>query len=502
MEVLNSRAPGFVKRARALFLFVFFLVVLGRGSSCSAQAVGKTTWGKIKTGSPFAAGLWFDVAPLLTLTDRAAEADDYEPDIDDVVRYFDRPALLSGGFSLAAGPFRAAMVLELQQDFGEMLKGGALTNLLVGRDGTGFMFSNDYPNVGYLEGSGSWWRLSLGRRAINIGRGLGSLTVSGFNPRYDHATVGLSAPLGAGSLGYDFLVIGVPRTSGDADDGKSLFFHRLDLDFPAFSLGFSEYNLVTGVPLDLQDIGPFLVYHHLFADGSNVMFHLDGEWRPASSLRLYAETLMDDFQLGSEGSSSNPDAFGFSAGLQWRLLDGAPMERPRYFRKDYRLDLVSKPLDGGLIATLEAYWASTYLYRRKESASNQAYFTRYFMQSDSDRYEVPAWFAYPLGPDRILLRGDLTYSLPWLIIKLGGDFAILGAEYDTWTYTEGSYDDSWLGPQGPISFGWNAKLGVELTLGSSTLITAAFRASRLGTENLILVLDIGAVHRFGIGFTP
>jgi hypothetical protein len=392
------------------------------------------------------------------------------------------------------------MVLELQQDFGEMLKGGAVTNLLLSRDGSSFMFSNNYPNVGFLEGSGTWWRLSLGRRAINIGRGLASLTVSGENPRYDHVTAGLSAPLGAkGSLDYDFLAISVPRTT--TVDGKSLFFHRVGLDFPRFSLGFAEYNLVTGVTLDFEDIGPFLIYHHLFADGSNVMFHLDGEWRPLRSFRLYAEGLMDDFQLSSEGSSSNPNAFGFSAGLQWKIVDGVPMERPKYFRKDYRLDMVGKPLDGGLVATLEGYWASTYLYRRNESAPNQAYFTRYFMQSDSLWAEVPSWFAYPLGPDRILVRGNLAYSLPSLRLKGEGTLAFLGSEYDEWTYAA-PYASNWLGPQAPITIGWATSFGAEVPLGKATLVSMGFGLSQLGTDTAIVSLTLGAIHRFGYGLTP
>ena len=456
--------------------------------------------GTAKSGV-FAAGLWADIAPIIAFSNRTVEKDGYSATIDDFIDYLERPAILSGGFAIAAGPFNAAMVLELQQDFGEELKGGELLNLLLSRDNSSIIFSNNYPNVGYIEGTGSWWRLSLGRRALNIGRSLGSLTVSGENPRYDHATVGLSAPLGAGNLSYDFLAISVPR-NGTAEPGKSLFFHRVGLDFPRLSLGFAEYNLVTGVVLDFQDFAPFLIYHHLFADGSNVMLHLDGEWRPADPLRFYAEVVMDDFQLGSEGTGSNPNAFGFSAGLQWRILEGVSMESPRYFRKDYRLNMVGKPLEGGLVATLDAYWASTYLYRRSDGAPRQAYLTRYFTQAASGWWIMEPWFAYPIGPDRILVRGDLKYSLPGISLSGKATLAVLGAQSGETIYTLGSTSSNWLGPQTPVSLGWDASIGAEIVLGKQSLGTADATFSMLRTDTPIFSIMFGYVHRFGVGLTP
>lgn len=475
------------KLARAVIVAVF--VALAIPAFARERAIG--------------AGLWFDIAPLLTLSNRTALTDSDSVAIDELTRYFSRPAIVSGGFSLAAGPFDLAMVFELQQDMGEMLKGGELTNLIMSRDFSSLIFSNNYPNVGFLEGKGDWWRLSLGRRAINLGRGSGALLLSGDNPRYDHITAGLSAPLGKGGLDYDFLAVSVPRTSGTADDGKYLFYHRLGIEFPAFSLGFAEYNLSTGVDLDFQDFSPFLVYHHLFADGSNVMLHLDGEWRPAPSFRLYGETVMDDFQLGSEGSGSNPSAFGFSAGLQWRILEGERIVRPRYFRDDYLLSMVGKPLKGGLVLTLDGYWASTYLYRRKATSSNQAYFTRYFMQTDSSWYTIDSWFAYPLGPDRIVMRANLGYDLPGVALSGEARLSLLGDESDLWTYTTPvEHETDWLGPQKPITTRWDATIRAEIPIGETSLASVDFSLSRLGTDTPIVSISLGAVYRLGYGATP
>ena len=470
--------------------FAFFaLIAIATAAPLAAQ------------NTAFGTGFWADIAPILSFSGQPVQTDSYVPTIDDLSAYMARPAFLSGGFSLSAGPFGAAMIVELQQDMGEMLRGGELTNLPLSRDYSTFMFSNNYPNVGFVEGSGDWWRLSLGRRAINIGRGVGSLSVSGGNPRYDHILAGLSAPFGKGSLDYDFLAISVARTSGAADDAKSLFFHRVGIDFPTLSFGFAEYNLVTGVDLDLQDFAPFLIYHHLFADGSNVMFHLDGEWRPVSPLRVYAEVLMDDFQLGAEGTGSNPNAFGFSAGAQWQILDGAVIVRPRYFHEDYSLAVDGKALEGGLVATLDAYWASTYLYRRNEANPGQAYSTRYFMQTNSSWNTIPSWFSYPLGPDRILVRGNLNYTLPGLSLAGEVSVAFLGSQSGETTYTS-SHAENWLGPQTPITMGYDVSLGAEIVLGHNSLGTVKAGFSKRGADAAILSLTLGYTRRFATGATP
>jgi hypothetical protein len=448
------------------------------------------------------ASLWADVAPLVSVSTRSPAPAGYSLDAEDLAYYFSRPAFLAGGFSLSAGPFFAAMSLEFQQDIGEMLFGDGSTNLPVNRDASAFMFSNNYPSVGYLEGAGPWWRLSLGRRSINLGRGMGSLGIAGDNPWYDHIAAGLEAPLGKGSLAYDFLAISVPRR-GSA--GKSLFAHRVEMDFPAFSLGFTEFNLVTGVVLDLQDIGPFLVYHHLFADGSNVMMQLDWEtWTRGRKFRLYGEILMDDFQLGAEGLGSNPTAMGFHLGVGWRISDGETLDRPRFLRTDYTARLGRELEAGGLDLALEAYWASTYLYRRNSDSPNQVFTTRYFMQTDQMGWQSPeSWFAYPLGPDRILFRAKLEYQEKRFGLKAEGSLALLGEEALLPTFT--SPDPSeWLGPKGHLIPHWNVRASAQWVLGpgSSSLASASLGYRREGTDQGVICLDLAWLKRFALGAAP
>jgi hypothetical protein len=446
-----------------------------------------------------AAGLWFDIAPLVELTNRAALSTSDSVSADDLAWFYERPALATLGFQLRTGPFFAAMSVEMQQDAGELLLGGSLTNLLVSHDWKTFCFSNNYPSVGFLEGGGQGWHFSLGRRAINLGPGDYSLTVSGQNPWYDHALGGLSARLGPGSLGYDFLAINVQNRS---DDGKYLFMHRIQAEFPVWSLGITEYNLVTRDSLDFQDIGPFLVYHHLFASDSNVMAQLDVELRPVPDFRLYAEALMDDFRLDTESSSSNPNAFGFHAGLEWALLPTTmDYSRPNFFRKDYVTSIGPSCLKGELVASLEWYWASTYLYRRSSSESNEAYFSRYFLQTQNLGWlTIEPWFAYPLGPDRMMFSARLTYAKARVADSWRAYFMILGAESDETTY-DAPYADNWLGPQSPVTYSAHTDISIEYMLRRSTLMRSAISLDWESADAPVFSVSVGFVQRLGVGMT-
>ncbi|MEN6500302.1 MAG: hypothetical protein ABFC65_07175 [Rectinema sp.] len=447
-----------------------------------------------------AAGLWFDIAPLVELTNRPVLSTSDKVSAEDLEWFYARPAIATLGFQMRTGPLFAVMSVELQQDVGELLLGGSLTNLPVSYNWNSLCFANNYPNVGFLEGEEQGWHFSLGRRAINLGPGDYSLTVSGQNPWYDHAMGGLSAMLGSGLLNYDFLAINVLSRS---DDGKYLFMHRIQAEFPLWSLGFSEYNLLTKDSLDFQDIGPFLIYHHLFSSGSNVMAQLDAELRPAPDFRLYGEVLMDDFQLTTESSSSNPNAFGFHAGLEWAILPASDYARPHVFRKDYGISIGSSHLQGELLASLEWYWASTYLYRRSSSALNEAYFSRYFLQTNSSIgwQTVEPWFSYPLGPDRMMFSARLAYAKSRMAVSWRTYFMILGVESGETTY-QAPYADNWFGPQSPVTYAVHTDVSFDYVVRHSTLLRSAVSLDwKSSAGNPVYGISLVVVQRLSVGVT-
>ncbi|OQB95250.1 MAG: hypothetical protein BWX81_02064 [Spirochaetes bacterium ADurb.Bin110] len=90
----------------------------------------------------------------------------------------------------------------------------------------------------------------------------------------------------------------------------------------------------------------------IFASGSNVMIQLDAQVKPLDNVRLYTEGLMDDFQLGTEGTGSNPNAFGFHASLEWVIQHNSkdPYSKPRFSRKDHTTRIGTSGLEGALVA--------------------------------------------------------------------------------------------------------------------------------------------------------
>ena len=483
MKTRVRHHAAFVPHILFLLLIAIPLNLYSQGNSAPSP-----TWS--------GARIWLDIAPLVELTTRPSLASGSPVPASYLEWFYSRPAFLTAGFSLKRGPLFAAMSVELQQDVGELFLGGYLVNLPINHDYTTFHFSSNYPNVGYVEGVGDGWRLSAGRRSVNIGAGEYSLTVSGANPWYDHVLAELEAPLSAGSLQYNFLAISTQRRSGN--DGKSLFMHQVGLNFPLWSVGLTEYNTVAGVPLDLQDIGPFLIYHHLFAGGSNVMFKLDGQLKPSERLRAWGGILMDDFQLGSESASSNPNAFGFEAGLEAVLIPGQISERAQFFRKDYAIRLGPEQLDGRLKASLQWYWTSTYLYRRVASAPNEAFYTRYFLQNQNFGWSVvQPWFSYPLGPDRMLFRADLQYSKERMSLKAAGIFTILGSQSNEYTYSS-PYATNWLGPQPPLSYSLKAEFSGEMTLDQQSLMSGSLYIFWNTSESTVVGLQLGFIHRFSL----
>ncbi|MDH7483054.1 MAG: hypothetical protein QHH01_00330 [Spirochaetales bacterium] len=466
------------------------------------------------------AALWVDLAPLVELTDRMAVPAEHIPDAEELAWYFSRPALLTAGFALRTGPLLARMTIEMQQDTGEALMGGSLTNLLMSHDFSRFIFSNNYPRLGYLEGRGNRWWLSLGRRPLAIGIGTLSLSLSDENPWYDHAGGGLRAPLGAAILAYDVLAVSVPRRGSGTDvQGKNFFMHRLALQGDRLSFAFSEYNLVTGVVLDFQDIGPFVVYHHLFADGSNVMAQAECTVDMGDGVRIRAGVLMDDFRLASEGASSNPTAMGATFGIDLGWGDRQAGDQNRIAKDNLasgfmlggaqqhvferngalRIGSTDRKVSFQHQLGVDLAWASTYLYRRSTGNPSQAFQGRYSLQTDSMGWPmVEPWLAWPLGPDRIMARLQYTGHSGRLAWGLRADATLYGAEASERTYQE-PYAEVWWGPQAPCTLGWNILARVQALVAPRQLATLTASAKRSQEGRNVFAFSLSWLMRLQTG---
>ena len=102
------------KQSTLFFSFFFSLVFACFFISpvCSKESAA------LKNQNANKAGLWFDIAPLIELTDRPSLTTTDNVSADDLAWYYSRPSFITMGFQLHTGPLFAAMSIELQQDVG------------------------------------------------------------------------------------------------------------------------------------------------------------------------------------------------------------------------------------------------------------------------------------------------------------------------------------------------------------------------------------------------
>ncbi len=492
--------------------------------------------GGVQAASPnptLEAGLFCDIFTLAELSNRPAVAAGYTYTGEDLAEFAERPAFLSAGFYVRRGWLKATMMVDLHQDIGAWLSGGAWSNLPKAADSWSVMWGNNYPQVGYAEASQEGWLVSAGRRRIGMGPGSYGLAISAGNPWYDHVLASFEAPLGktsrspgaaattvtgaagngaAAMVGYSFAALGVQRWWGTLK--KTAFIHRAWLRTKRFSIALGELNLVVGDSIDLQDIGPFLIYHHLFNSNSNVMLQLEVQARPIDALRLYGEYVLDDFQIPTEPSESNPNAMGFMAGAEWTILKDAVSPRRAYFRADHGVRLDARPLgisgqepggasaaddSGGLRLKAESYLASTYLYRRGGSSPNEVWTTRYMVQSSTSlgSQVVEPFFAAPIGPDTWLNRVELVWDSDRLETAFAAEYRILGAESGRKDYAY-PYAASWIGPQDPVTRRLDFVLKALYAPDERLVLTGSASLSFRESETR-MSLQAGVGYRFGVG---
>jgi hypothetical protein len=344
--------------------------------------------------------------------------------------------------------------------------------------------------------------------------------MSAENPWSDHILAAVEVPAGASRIGYSFAAFGVQRWWGIPK--KTVFSHRIFFRGKRFSLTVGERNLVVGDSIDLQDIGPLLVYHHLFNSASNVALDIEVQALPLDTLRLYGQFVMDDFRLPMEDINSNPTAMGFLAGMDLAILPGKRTARPALFREDHRLNFsamptgmateprepgraldipsfAEPPLRGGLSLKVELCATSTYLYRRGSGSPYEAWTGRYAIQTTTS---IPYGLAEPflsgsVTPDTWIARAALRHAMGPFEAEFVADFRLLGAGSSLTTY-EPPYAASWFGPQDPVTRKLDLGLNFRWSATSNLILFCQGAAAFSGTQTG-LSFYLGAGWRLGPG---
>ena len=342
-----------------------------------------------------------------------------------ILRFGKRKPLLEAGFEIEGERVFFALKIEIREELYNFVTVSPKSNIPYLGNTRYAITDAQYPQVAFLEYSNPYFLFSIGRRKLDMGPGKYSFILSSeAQPNLDSFVLGAFYNEGDFSLDYSFYAI--PGTGevfssyGVASNiYKTFFVHKVAAANSYFRFGLSEINCVYGSYPTLMDFTPFVLWHNLYVDEhSNVMIEvsLEGKIGP---VRLWGEYAQDDLYLNfgglTEGGFNNkPTAIGVGLGFDWLLMDGEEYGRSDRSTLGYAFKEETLEEKGGLHLYGEFYWASNYLYNRREHGvegkefyANDKYgkFTlpyRFYSSHGGTTDKSDAYFlGFPFGPGTI-----------------------------------------------------------------------------------------------------
>lgn len=342
-----------------------------------------------------------------------------------ILRFGERKPLLEAGFEIEGERVFFALKIEIREELYNFVTVSPKSNIPYLGNTRYAITDAQYPQVAFLEYSNPYLLFSIGRRKLDMGPGKYSFILSSeAQPNLDSLVLGAFYNEGDFSLDYSFYAI--PGTGevfssyGVASNiYKTFFVHKVAAANSHFRFGLSEINCVYGSYPTLMDFTPFVLWHNLYVDEhSNVMIEvsLEGKIGP---VRLWGEYAQDDLYLNfgglTEGGFNNkPTAIGVGLGFDWLLMDGEEYGRSDRSTLGYAFKEETLEEKGGLHLYGEFYWASNYLYNRRDHGvegeefyANDKYgkFTlpyRFYSSHGGTTDKKDAYFlGFPFGPGTI-----------------------------------------------------------------------------------------------------
>ena len=109
---------------------------------------------------------------------------------------------------------------------------------------------------------------------------------------------------------------------------------------------------------------------------------------------------------------------------------------------------------------------------------------------------VDSWFAYPLGPDRAIIRLNLAQKEEYYDIFIGFDLSFIGSQSEELHYTT-TNNQKWVGPSDSVSIKGDLNLKATYDLNeNSTLFFNSF-INLFSPKSTPISLSIGYARRFG-----
>ena len=342
-----------------------------------------------------------------------------------ILRFGERKPLLEAGFEIEGERVFFALKIEIREELYNFVTVSPKSNIPYLGNTRYAITDAQYPQVAFLEYSNPYFLFSIGRRKLDMGPGKYSFILSSeAQPNLDSLVLGAFYNEGDFSLDYSFYAI--PGTGEvftpygiTSEIYKTFFVHKVAAANSYFRFGLSEINCVYGSYPTLMDFTPFVLWHNLYVDEhSNVMIEvsLEGKIGP---VRLWGEYAQDDLYLNfgglTEGGFNNkPTAIGVGLGFDCLLMEGEEYGRSDRSTLGYAFKEETLEEKGGLHLYGEFYWASNYLYNRREHGvegkefyANDQYgkFTlpyRFYSSHGGTTDKKDAYFlGFPFGPGTI-----------------------------------------------------------------------------------------------------
>ena len=416
------------------------------------------------------------------------DPDWWETSQDRLLRYNERPSLLSLGFDMNTEHVNIVAFIEIREDVGNFLTKNSYSNIPYVGNTISAITDMNFPRLGYVDVQLGGFYGSIGRRQIKWGPATYDLAISDSAPYLDNIWLQYKTDVSYGSWWYNFIAVGFSNVALNDDEertelSKTLFAHRLGFENSFIRVGIGELNMVYNTAPSILDFTPIGIWHNLYQDEhSNVMLHLSVEGL-AGPVRMFGVFAMDDIDLPVEpASNQKPAAMGFSGGVEWQVFEGPKLESVRFQPSDYLLAEPTFRKDGGLHVGSEVFYTTNYMYNRRTEAYGQNDEVGKFtvpirMQSFVGGYtsSADAYFVgFPYGPGSLLARlytdyeasnWTLSGSVEWLrrgTARIEDKYSTIPNLMETWFALKAPYTDVVMVE---VDGGWYPKPSIKVSAG-------------------------------------
>ena len=400
---------------------------------------------------------------------------------DTILRFDRRPEVLAVGFEIDTESIFFAIKIDLREELSNFIRFTPSSNIpYLGN--TQYAITNaQYPQVAFIEYSTPYFYVSVGRRKLDMGPGKYSFMLSSeAQPNLDAISMGASYIEGKFSLDYSFYAIGGSNSTingygKETEKKKTFFIHKVSASNDVFRFGLSEMNCVYGAYPGIYDMTPFVLWHNLYQEEhSNVMIEvsLEGKIGP---LRLWAQYAQDDLYFKGEGGFNNkPTGIGTGAGIDLKIVDGEEFYSSIRKNDEYALEEESLKDEGGLHLIGEFYWATNYLYNRRESYGEGIFENdkfgkltlpyRFYSSYGGFTDKIDAYYlGFPYGPGSILFSLSLEMEKRYMKGNVNASLLMRGDD-DIDTVIDSSTIDTWLWLNGDVKRVWSIGFDIRLNL--------------------------------------